>query len=226
MSSQALHPDFGTIPVHYSFSALPESSDGQVRATIHKIIALIRGDARYPAIQEEAQKLYPYGDGDPNVGLFRLAKHTLRFSKDEQLADRLPIDDARIPETVEVLIRPIDQWLLIQMKGLGIGDCDCFAMYGACLLYALGIPCSLCTVAVDPDQPDRYSHVYLVSYWQGVRTPLDLSHGEYPGWECPNLGRMKEWPVYVTPAEIMGEAALAIGALGLIYWGARLAARN
>lgn len=111
------------------------------------------------------------GNGDPNRSVWNLLKPSMQFKQDEAIADDLEVDDARKPDTIEVLIRPLDQWLLIKLRGLGIGDCDCFHMYAACLLIALAVPCSLVTVAADPDRPYEFSHVYLASYWNGQRVP-------------------------------------------------------
>lgn len=205
--------------MRFKFRALPDNPDAQVRSTLAQVIGYIRQDAQSPFIKEEAQKLFDLGGGDPNVGLYRLGKRDVRFKRDEAIANDLPVSDARKQDTIEVLIRPVDQWLLIKLRGIGVGDCDCIHMYGACLLHALEIPCSLVTVAADGRAPDEFSHVYLASYWNGVRTPLDISHGEYPGWECPNLGRLKEWPVWVTKGEALSGAVLTVGALAGLYFG-------
>jgi hypothetical protein len=150
----------------------------------------------------------------------------MRFKRDETIADELQVDDKRKPDTIEVLIRPIDQWLLIKLRGLGVGDCDCFHMYGACLLLALGIPCSLVTVSADPERPNEFSHVYLASYLNGVRTPLDISHGDYPGWEAPNLGRVKEWRCQPNAEESLCDAGLVVGGLVAAYFGLQFLLRR
>jgi hypothetical protein len=75
-------------------------------------------------------------------------------------------------------------------------DCDGFAMYTAALLQAHGIRSSFVTVAADPEQPDRFSHVYVVAYTSdGERIAMDTSHGPYPGWEVGRYSRIEEWPV-------------------------------
>lgn len=210
-------PEVSAMDMQYSFSALPESPDGQVRATIQRMIQFARADSEHPAVSNLAQKAITVGHGDPNIGLWRVIKPAMVFKKDEQIADQSGIGDIRIPDTVEVLIRPADQAYFMERYGSGVGDCDCFAMLGAAILLSLGIPCSFVTVAVDPDQPGRFSHVYLASFWQGQRCALDLSHGEYPGWECPNLGRLKEWPV--NERLEWTTAALTVGALAGVYVG-------
>jgi hypothetical protein len=204
---EAYHPDFGQV-VNYQFIRLPDNSDAQVAATIRDVMCLVRKDAQSPFIREEAMRAMEIGNGNPNLGIWQMLKPSMRFKRDEAIADDLEADDDRQADTIEVLIRPLDQWMLIKMRGIGVGDCDCYAMYGACLLTALGIPSSLVTVAAQGDRPNEFSHVYLASYWNGQRFPMDLSHGEYPGWECPNLGRIKEWPVFQTRMDQLLELAV------------------
>ena len=220
----AFHPDIGQ--ASYSIRALPESSDGQVRSTINQVIRYIREDAASPFIRREALRCVELGAGDPNKGVWNLLKTSMRFKRDEAIADDLPIDDKRKPDIIEVLIRPVDQWLLIKLRGIGVGDCDCFHMYGACLLWALGIPCSLVTVSADPERPNEFSHVYLASYWNGVRFPLDISHGDYPGWEAPNLGRVKEWKVQPNWEESLLDSGLIVGGLIAAYFGLQVLLRR
>jgi hypothetical protein len=213
----AYHPDFGQV-VNYSIRELPGSSDGQVRSTVNQVIGYIRQDACSPFIQDEARKMLALST-DPNQALWSLLKPAMKFKRDEDIARDLHAEDDKKRDIIEVLIRPVDQWLLIKMRGMGIGDCDCWNMYGACLLTALGIPCSLATVSADEERPAEYSHIYLVSYLNGQRTPLDISHGEYPGWECPNLGRITEWKVNVTRADQVCQVLMAIGALTAAWLG-------
>lgn len=220
----AFHPDWGQ-NANYTLEALPGSPDGEVRATIAKMIGYITTDAKSPFIQAEARRMVELGDGDPNLGLWRLLKPHMTFKRDEAIADDLQSSDPRIADTIEVIIRPIDQWLLIKMRGMGIGDCDCFHCYGACLLIAAGVPCSFVTVDADPEAPGIFSHVYLASYLNGQRTALDLSHGPEIGWECPNLGRLKEWPVNWTQKEHWLSSLFVVGGLAAAYFGLKWATR-
>lgn len=215
---QAYHPDFGSA-VNYSIRALPGNADGQVRSTIGDMVRFIRQDACSPAIQEEAQTMLVLGNGDPNKSVYNLLKPSIKFKRDEQIADELEVDDDRKRDTIEVLIRPLDQLWLKKYRGVGVGDCDCFHMYAACLLTALGVPCSLVTISADQERPWEFSHVYLASYWNGVRMPLDISHGEFPGWEAPNLGRIKEWPCDLTMGERLFDGLVIIGGLVGAYVG-------
>jgi len=194
MDGTAYHPAFGQ-SVPYTYVSLPEDPDGQVSATCHEMIRLIQVDSRSPIVQKEAQRALGLGGGDPIAGLWQIAKQQIRFQQDEDTASQLQIDDPRKATTVEVLVRPVDQARLIETQGSGIEDCDGFVMYAGCILHSLGIPCSLVTVAADRQDPRQFSHVYLACYQDGKRIALDFSHGPYPGWECPNLGRIKEWPI-------------------------------
>lgn len=209
---EAYHPDFGR-PVGYEFVRLPDTPDGQVRSTIGYIRDFVRADSKSPIVREYALEMVRLGEGDPNIGLWRLIKPLIRFRQDEDIAADLASDDARKKDAIEVLIRPVDQLALIALRGMGVGDCDCFHLTGCALLAALGIPSALVTVSANSERPQEFSHVYMASYWNGRRFPLDLSHGEYPGWECPNLGRIEEWPIERGPAEQILEIALPAAAV-------------
>ena len=184
----AYHPDFGQV-VNYAFERIPDDPDGQVRATINRIRQYIREDAKSPIIQQQACRIA----ADPINGVWA-QKPNIRFRQDADIAEDLQTDDTRKHGIIESLIRPADQAMLIQTLGQGVEDCDGYTQYAACILTALGIPCTLATVAADPDNPREFSHIYVVAYWKGKRIPLDLSHGPAPGWECPNT-RIQEWPV-------------------------------
>jgi hypothetical protein len=219
----AYHPIFGQ-KVPYRFESLPESADAQVSLTIRQMLNYIRRDAASDLVADDCQKALQLGDGDAILGTWRLVKRAMKFQNDEVTAGQLEADPAKTSETIEVLIRPVDQSLMIRLRGIGIEDCDGFEMYAACLFLRFGIPCSLVTVAASGDDPSRFSHVYLAAYpegFSGSRMALDFSHGEYPGWECPNLGRLKEWPVPLMPAEQLSKMAVALGVLASAYFGLR-----
>ncbi len=125
-----------------------------------------------------------------------------------------------------MLIRPVDQAMLIERMGAGFEDCDGWELYAGCLLTALGIPCSLVTVSAEPREPYRYSHVYLAAYADGERIPIDFSHGPYPGWECPNTGRLREWAVTPGLGEQLLDAVIPVSIAVGLYAGLTWAARN
>ena len=217
------HPDFGQ-EVSYRFERLPESPDGQVRATMKKVLKYIRSDVDDPFVQFQTDKAKGLGGGDPILGSWQLLKGTLRFRQDEDIAQDLQIDDQRKDDVIEVLIRPADQGRLVLLRGMGVEDCDGFNLYGATILTAMGVPCAVVTVEADEDRPGLFSHVYTAAYpagYHGERIPLDFSHGDYPGWEIPNVERRrrKEWRVEPTLMDQICDAAWPIGLLGAGYFG-------
>lgn len=223
----AYHPAFG-FGVPFRFDWLPDSPYGQVRGAIHKVIGYMREDAKSPMILEDARRALALGVGDPIRGMWKHVKPLMKFQYDEKTAEDLQTDDPRIRDTVEVFIRPVDQSLLIKLRGMGLEDCDGYVMYAGCILLALKVPVSLVTIAADSKDPARFSHVYLAAYPEGFgkkRVALDLSHGPYPGWECTSMlppGRMmKEWPVQYTAGEHFQKMAVAIAVLGGAYYGLR-----
>jgi len=221
----AYHPVFGG-KVPFRFDWLPDSPDGQVRGAVHRVIAYMREDAKSPMIREDVGRALELGAGDPLIGTWKLVKPLMQFQRDEKTAAQLETDDPRIPDTVEVFIRPVDQSFLIKLRGMGVEDCDGYVMYAGCILLAMRMPIALVTVAADKTDPTRFSHIYLAAYPDGFgsakkRIALDLSHGPYPGWECPNLGRLKEWPVQYTAPEHFLKLAVTLGLLSGVYFGLR-----
>lgn len=190
---EAYHAGLGRA-VRYQFEPMPEHQDGQVRVAICKMVAYILEDSQDTLIRERAAAILSEF-GDPILGVWKHIKWSMRFRQDSEIAAELEIADARLADVVEVFIRPVDQELIIRTNGFGFEDCDGFELYAAALLVALGIPCSLVTIAADSKEPYRYSHVYLAAYPDGQRIPLDFSHGPMPGVEAPHLGRIREWPI-------------------------------
>jgi hypothetical protein len=213
---QVYHPTFGQ-SVNYQLRQLPDDPDGQVAAMIGDMRQLAIADHQHPLIQQDAAQALMEGNGDPISGVYWFVKRRLTFRQDEEQAAQLPPSFIG-RDIIEVLIRPVDASLLLR-KGMDMPeDCDGFSTYAASLLLALGVPCNFCTVAVDQEDPGRYSHVYLIAYPNSdpsLSVPLDISHGKYPGWECPNpYDKRTEWAVSSGPGLI---AWLLI--IGAVVWG-------
>lgn len=221
MSGLAYHPDFGG-PIGYEFERMPEDADGQVAQTIARLRSNARRDAADPLIGELAQRAVRLGEAPGRTraqqamyGAWALIKPNIRFRHDEDIAGDLAINDPRKADVVEVIIPPRDQARLIAQGG-GVEDCDGFAGFASCLFTRLGIPCSFVTVAGDPAEPNRFTHVYLACYADGTRTALDFSHGPAPGWECPNAGRIKEWPVSGSSFDL-ASALVPVAVVAAVY---------
>lgn len=84
----------------------------------------------------------------------------------------------------------------------GQGDCDDAACTIAAMALALGHGAAFKTVAVDPDRPDEFSHVYaLIGVQKGMGEEWfaadTTQKSGYFGWEPPadRITKSKVWPV-------------------------------
>lgn len=190
-----------------------DDPDQQVADAIRLMSQYVREDWATPQIRADvAQAVGASPDPLPNI--FSFIKGRVRFLHDQQIADAL-LPRYQWP-VVEVLIRPRDISLMCQAgECTRFGDCDDFAMYTAAMVKAAGLKPAFVTISADPMQRDRFSHVYVVAYrTDGERVPVDVSHGQYPGWEAPNLGRLKEWPIFPS----LWPYLLALGLVAVLAW--------
>lgn len=96
------------------------------------------------------------------------------------------------PDQQQLLISPD---VLLRMRRPA-GDCAIFTMLICALLKCRGVRYEIVTAAVDPQQPEVFSHVYARAVMpDGSRIPLDASHGQYPGWQVPaeHVTRKQVW---------------------------------
>jgi hypothetical protein len=87
------------------------------------------------------------------------------------------------------------------------GDCAIFSECLAAFLRVHGIPYEFVTVAVNPEEPDEYSHVFVYAILEdGRRLPLDASHGTQPGWQVPSrdVFRRQVWDADGAPVPDRG----------------------
>lgn len=197
MSGTLVHPVLG--PVRYQINEVPDDPDQQVEQTIALMRRYAVEDSTCPQFQGDVSSC---AQSDPIDDVWRYLSRKdgvrgMQFVRDETTGAPFSERVGKWSPIVETLIRPVDQAGLLQPQG----DCDDFSMYGAAQLLARGVPCAYVTVAADDSDPTMYSHVYLVAYPQsgpyaGRRVPLDLSHGDHPGWETQNrFGKRREWPL-------------------------------
>jgi hypothetical protein len=195
------HPAFGH-EINVDATPLSEDPDTQVAQVIDMMVTYSDVDSNAPEIRADALRACAMANGDCIRGNFDDVKRSIRFVQDEDTGEPFTAwlkqahDGDGIPE---VLVRPVDMRRMADPQG----DCDCFATTMRARLLSLGIPAGFVTVAVDPDDPGRFSHVYNFAdcsggacgpMWNG-RVPLDTSHGAYPGWEAPNpYHKRAEWP--------------------------------
>jgi hypothetical protein len=87
------------------------------------------------------------------------------------------------------------------------GDCAIFTECVCAFLRVFGIPYEIITVAVNPQEPETFSHVYLYAVLpDGTRMPIDASHGDYPGWQVPSshVSRRQVWDAAGNPIADQG----------------------
>ena len=206
------HDAFGAVPVQYSVTRLPDDPDGQVAATIGQMRRYAREDAGTPEIQREIRTALRQYPGVPAYdAVFHHVKSKTSFRNDVDIVNPILSRMGGLggDDVVETLIRPRDMAVMPSR----MGDCDDYSMYGASMLLGMGYTphdVMFVTVAADPQAPGNFSHVYLAVFDDERKIPLDISHGQYAGWEVPRdrVSRREEWSL-ANPIET---AALLVAA--------------
>lgn len=177
---------FFGIPVQVSSRATdPNNTDRSTVETLQLMVALATSSSRSPQISILSTNClmnlpYPPTKREIVRALYHCVKRVVQFREDEStLVGEMGESDP----FQELLISPD---VLVSMP-TPMGDCDDFSMLLASLLVASKIPVWYVAIAVDPQQPDRFSHVYCKCYLEDEQTylTLDASHGNYIGWETP-----------------------------------------
>jgi hypothetical protein len=167
--------------------------DTATRRTVQKMAEYIRSAACDPVLQSIAESAWRrFGNSSPDPvmkcwAVFWFVKHYVRFVNDERTMLEVGVSD----DEQDLLIHPS---VLVRMKEPR-EDCDGFSMLAATLLKCLGVSSSLCTVAVNPRDPQRWSHVFVIAHWPGGSMAMDTSHGAYPGWMVP-IEHMTRWQAW------------------------------
>jgi hypothetical protein len=109
------------------------------------------------------------------------------------------------------------------------GDCAIFTEMLCSMLRVAGVPYEIVTVAVNPSEPEIFSHVFPRAVLNdGRRLPLDASHGTYPGWQVPSsdVTRVQVWDESGNPIGDRGSRFDGLHNYGLRGLGACDAADN
>jgi hypothetical protein len=155
-------------------------NDLGIAQTVYTMQGLIDSGSRNPDIRAEAVDIVRQAgvqerDACGEVGaIFSWVKNNFRFTKD--------------PSGKETLGTP---HYLMKLKA---GDCDDYVVMLGALLTSLGYPVRIITIAADPAEPKRFSHVYMRVFVNGSWVGLDGTQpNSVPGWEPPRFFRRKEW---------------------------------
>lgn len=169
--------------------------------TVGKMCEYIEAGSRDPVVRSwatHAANMYGGAAQDPAAlcwAVFWLAKHAVKYAHDEPRLFRLGE-----PGALDLLIAPA---VLVRMRKPK-EDCDGFTMLICAMLRALLVESYIVTVAADPADPSRWSHVFAMAKLpDGTLVPLDGSHGAFPGWMVPaeHIFRWQAWQLNGRPAD-------------------------
>lgn len=194
---------------HIVMERIPASDDTDTltKQTIGKMCEYIGAGARDENIRlATAGAIAKLGLGrtDPFSiawSVFWFCKHRVKRVLDEAAMFRLGE-----PDQVDMLIAPA---VLVQMRDAA-EDCDGFTMLAAAMLAAAGVEQCIVTIACDPRDRSRWSHVFgMVNIGGGGDRadewlPLDCSHGKGPGWMVPRrqIFRWQAWSLSGEPIDV------------------------
>lgn len=146
------------------------------------------GDPVVAAWGEEARRFASGRDDKAALcwGAWWLVKHRVRFARDEPRLFAIGEPDA-----LDLLIAPA----VLVRQAQPTEDCDGFTMLLCAILKCLGIKTHIVTIAADPADPHRWSHVFPMAQIGSTSLPLDCSRGQYPGWMVPaeHIFRWQAW---------------------------------
>jgi len=183
-----------TGPVTAARFPRPAEDEQATAETIALMSRLVVEDSQAPIVRQAAYEairgISPRNARKEAEAVFHWIKGHVRFTEDRDLALGIAGLDA---DQAEVLIRPAD--LLAHMTDPPRGDCDDFSMLAAAMLRALGIHARLVTIAADPTDASRYSHVYVEADTPEGPIALDTSHGPFPAWSAPAVGKTRRWSI-------------------------------
>jgi hypothetical protein len=199
-------------PERYDASADPDTATAQ---TIRIMCQHIKGGAGDWGVREAAMDaMHRFSVQDSAADLASAAwywcKTFIKFAHHELLLRRY-LGEAN---HLQGLISPD---ALIRMDKPE-GDCAIFTDCLCAFLRVFGVPYELVTVAVNPAEPDIYSHVFAYAVLEdGRRFPCDASHGTYPGWQVPSsdVSRRQVWDSDGNPVPDRGSRFEGLGNYGL-----------
>jgi hypothetical protein len=193
------------------YQADMQDQDHATAQTVGLMAEQIRKCAQDPVVQAAARNAlvkYAHGPAEMrwNVGPHAACwatwwsiRHTLKFVSDDSLLRNIPTPN---PPELELLVSPS---VMVRARSPQ-GDCDDFTMLMCCFLEVLGVPWEIVTIAADPSDPERWSHVYAVAILEdGRRFPMDAAppDAKFPGWEVPAdaILRYQAWDADGQPVE-------------------------
>jgi hypothetical protein len=188
------------------YQADMQDQDHATAQTVGLMADQIRTCAEDPVVQAAARNALTKYCRRGQAGRFAACwsvwwsiRHTVKFVSDDSLLRSIATPN---PPELELLVSPS---VMVRARSPQ-GDCDDFTMLMCCFLQVLGVPWEIVTVAADPGDPERWSHVYAVAILEdGRRFPMDAAPPDaiYPGWEVPSdhILRYQAWDADGQPVE-------------------------
>lgn len=178
------------------------AGDTGIRQTMHLIRQLVDVGVKTPVVNETAIAALNQGN----------ATQFDDYSAARAVFDWVQRNIRYVPDPVnKETVRPADVILRVRA-----GDCDDInGVLIPSLLGTIGIGTRLVTVAVDPSQPDQFSHIYAEAFVRGQWVPLDSAReGATFGLAPEAVYRRELWPVNHTDANggVGRLAGMAMGA--------------
>ncbi len=218
-------PQFWAQPFRIPVSSDPDTATAE---TVAVMCDHIRKGALDAGVQSAAMQAVNQFAGMADVGLgpgsvgaaaFWWCKHFLKFVHHEFIIRQ------RLGEAghLQGLISPEVIVNQIANGERPAGDCAIYSDCVAAFLRVFGVPFEVVTVAVNPEEPTVFSHVFIYEVRpDGSRLPLDASHGEYPGWQVPtaHVSRRQVWDMNGNPVADRGSRFSGLGNYVLSGMGA------
>jgi len=201
-AARAASPGAGDAGVVKEKISASSDSDTSTRQTVAKMCEYIRAGVDDDVVRQWAAKavhVFAGPNPDPRMvvwAVFWMLKHSVKYVHDEPRLFRIGE-----PGALDLLIAPA----VLVREPEPKEDCDGFTMLACALLRILGLRAYIVTVAADPSDPRRWSHVFAVAQLpDGLLVPVDGSHGEYPGWMVPasHTFRRQAWNLDGRPVEL------------------------
>lgn len=197
----------------------PTSNEIATRDTIAHMRMLALRSAKHPLVQGAVVQAIANVPSESNAREFVVAIYDWMQAKiefkdgDELMRELWGVH----PGEAQLQITPLRLLTMDRPKGA----CnDQSALLAAMLLNVPDIGVEFVTVGADPDNPERWSHVYVEAILlDGERMPLDVSHGPYAGWEEGRVSKRKVWKVREVRNMIAPlESCYGCGMKGLGAW--------
>lgn len=189
-------------------SPLPDVATGQTvafmcgcidRASVNPLVMAAARDAvaRFGALAGVAP-----GGRPSSADLARAVFWWVKYAVEPMRHSQFKALVSAFPEKKQLIVDPV---ALLGMDRPA-GDCSAFTMLVCALLRSLGVRYELVTVAVDPEDPALFTHVYpraVLETGADVRVllPLDAHAGAAPGWEvlAQDVFRKQVWDAHGQP---------------------------